>query len=167
MFLQIQKTRQYFFLTIKKKKRCCNSTDHISWVSVCSSGSPPSSSLLFARTARARFLASRPSPRPLAPRNEEGHKTLVSKVTQSFVFGAALDPERRAQNSLFASLISFKGIRTQFWGGPQRRDKGEHKRVENTPHTHTFGCVLVPISKTYLVFRFPVMRQNNMQSCSM
>lgn len=53
----------------------------------------------------------------------------VSKVTQSFVFGATLYPEHRAQNSLFASLISFKGILTQFLV-ERSVTTGEHENIK-------------------------------------
>lgn len=54
---------------------------------------------------------------------------LVSKVTQSFVFGATRYPEHRAQNSLFASLISFKGIWTQFLVD-RSVTTGEHENIK-------------------------------------
>lgn len=56
---------------------------------------------------------------------------LVSEVTQSFVFGATRYPEHRAQNSLFASLISFKGIWTQFLVD-RSVPTGEHENIKNT-----------------------------------
>lgn len=72
-------------------------------------------------------------------------QTSVSKLTQSFVFGAALDPERRARNSLFASLISFKGIWTQFWAGPQPRDRWNTSAWKSSTCTHL--AMFLPILK--------------------
>lgn len=63
------------------------------------------------------------------PGRRNTNLVLVSKVTQSFVFGATLDPEQRTQNSLFASLISFKGIWTQFWVD-RSVSTGEHENMK-------------------------------------
>lgn len=73
-----------------------------------------------------------PSPQPgRRPGRRSTNLALVSKVTQSFVFGATQYPEHRAQNSLFASLISFKGIWTQFLVD-RSVTTGEHENIKNT-----------------------------------
>lgn len=91
-------------------------------------------SLFFLRAAPRSNASGEPAEPSLRarwrPGRRNGNLALVSKVTQSFVFGATRYPEHRAQNSLFASLISFKGIWTQFLVD-RSVTTGEHENIKN------------------------------------